>query len=98
MRYELTDYKWAASKPVLPNKPRGVHRLDDRRILNGVFWYCSPGRFGGTCGRPSVHTPPCYNRFVRWRPAGVWGKIMNTLAGAHDAAVQIIDTSIVRVH
>jgi transposase len=40
----------------------------------------------------------CYNRFVRWRRAGVWAKIMNALAGAHDSAVQMIDTSIVRVH
>ena len=30
--------------------------------------------------------------------AGVWSKIMNALAGAHDAAVQMIDTSVVRVH
>ena len=28
----------------------------------------------------------------------MWGWIMNALAGAHDAAVQMIDTSIVRVH
>jgi transposase len=40
----------------------------------------------------------CYNRFVRWRRAGVWGRIMAALAAAHDAAVQMIDTSIVRVH
>ncbi len=40
----------------------------------------------------------CYNRFVRWQRAGVWGKIMSRLAGGHDAAVQMIDTSIVRVH
>src|SRR6516225_96526 len=40
----------------------------------------------------------CYNRFVRWRRAGVWARIMNALASAHDAAVQMIDTSIVRVH
>ena len=39
----------------------------------------------------------CYNRFVRWRRAGVWGRIMDALAAAHDAAVQMIDTS-VRVH
>jgi hypothetical protein len=26
MRYELTDYEWAAIKPFLPNKPRGVPR------------------------------------------------------------------------
>jgi len=40
----------------------------------------------------------CYNRFVRWRRAGVWERIMHALAAAHDAAVQMIDTSIVRVH
>jgi transposase len=40
----------------------------------------------------------CYNRFVRWRRAGVWGRIIDALAAAHDAAVQMIGTSIVRVH
>jgi len=35
---------------------------------------------------------------VRWRRAGVWDKILDALAAAHDAGVQIIDTSIVRVH
>ena len=27
IRYELTDYEWAAIKPFLPNKPRGVPRV-----------------------------------------------------------------------
>src|SRR5262249_11759182 len=40
----------------------------------------------------------CYNRFVRWRRARVWSRIMDALAAPHDAAVQMIDTSIVRVH
>ena len=30
--------------------------------------------------------------------AGVWGRIREALATAHDAAVQMIETSIVRVH
>jgi transposase len=30
MRCELTDYEWAAIKPMLPNKPRGVPRVNDR--------------------------------------------------------------------
>jgi len=34
MRYELTDGEWAAIKPMLPNKPRGVPRVNDRRVLN----------------------------------------------------------------
>ena len=55
----------------------------------------------GTLARLPDHFGPyttCYNRFVRWRRAGVWCRIIDALAGAHDAAVQMIDTSIVRVH
>ena len=37
MRYELTDFEWAAIKSFLPNKPRGIPRVDDRRVLNGIF-------------------------------------------------------------
>jgi transposase len=49
---------------------------------------------------PATYGPrtTCYNRFVRWRRAGVWDQIMEALAAGHDAAVQMIDTSIVRVH
>ena len=35
MRYELGDHEWTAIKPMLPNKPRGVRRANDRRVLNG---------------------------------------------------------------
>jgi transposase len=39
---------------MLPNKPRGVARVDDRRVLNGIFWVLQcgapwrdlPGSFG----------------------------------------------------
>jgi hypothetical protein len=34
--YDLTDHEWAAIKPMLPNKPRGVARVNDRRVLNGT--------------------------------------------------------------
>jgi transposase len=37
MRYELSDYEWDVIKPMLPNKPRGIPRVDDRRILNGIL-------------------------------------------------------------
>lgn len=36
--------------------------------------------------------------FVRWRRAGIWDHIMETLAANHNPAVQMIDTSVVRVH
>jgi transposase len=38
MRSELTNYEWTAVRPLLPNKPRGVARVDDRHALNGIFW------------------------------------------------------------
>ena len=43
MRYELSDYEWAAIKPMLPNKPRGVRRVNDRRVLSGIFWVLRSG-------------------------------------------------------
>ena len=32
MLYELTDVEWATIRPFLPNKPRGIPRVDDRRV------------------------------------------------------------------
>jgi len=43
MRYERTDDQWAAIKPMLPNKPRGIPRVSDRRVLNGIFWVLRSG-------------------------------------------------------
>jgi transposase len=43
MRYELSDYEWTAIKPMLPNKPRGVRPVNDRRVLNGIFWVLRSG-------------------------------------------------------
>jgi transposase len=98
MRYELSDYEWTAIKPMLPNKPRGIRRVNDRRVLNGIFWVLRSG--APWRDLPETYGPrtTCYNRFVRWRRAGVWDQIMDALTAGHDAAVQMIDTSVVRVH
>jgi len=49
MRYELTDYEWAAIKPFLPNKPRGVPRVPPRaqRHLLGRAFRCAVARSAG---------------------------------------------------
>ena len=83
MRYELSDFEWAAIKPLLPNKSRGVRRVNDRRVLNGIVWVLrsgAPWRDLPVCYGPRT---TCYNRFVRWRRAGVWERIMDSLAAAH---------------
>ena len=43
MRYALTDDEWIVIKPMPPNKPRGVPRVNDRRVLNGIFWVLRSG-------------------------------------------------------
>lgn len=75
MRYELTDHEWIAIKPMPPNKPRGVPRVNDRRVLNGILWVLRSG--APWRDLPGMFGPytTCYNRFVRWRRAGVWGRI-----------------------
>jgi transposase len=42
-RYELADHERTAIKPFLQNEPRGP-RVNDRRVLNGIFWSYDPGR------------------------------------------------------
>jgi transposase len=75
MRYELSDGEWATIRPMLPNKARGVPRVDDRRVLNGIFWVLRSG--APWRDLPIAFGPytTCYNRFVRWRRAGVWSRI-----------------------
>src|SRR5436190_19589989 len=72
--------------------------VDDRRVLNGIFWVLRSGAPWRDV--PPIYGPrtTCYNRFARWRRAGIWGSIMQALIVAQDAAVQMIETSMVRVH
>ena len=97
-RFDLTDFEWDLIQPLLPNKPRGVPRVDDRRVLNGIFWVLRtgspwrdlPGRYG----------PPTtiYNRFNRWAKAGVWVRIFEELSQKSPDSMQFIDSSIIRAH
>jgi transposase len=73
-------------------------RVNDRRVLNGIFWVLRSGAPWRDLPRGFGPFTTCYNRFVRWRRAGVWTQIITALATTHDASVQMIDTSIVRVH
>ena len=57
MRYELTDYEWAAIKPMLPNKPRGVPRVNDRASSTASFGSYVRVRHGAIYRRTTGLTP-----------------------------------------
>ena len=97
-RFDLSDVEWRIIQPLLPNKPRGVPRVDDRRVLNGIFfilrtgspWRDLPERYG-PC------TTVC-NRFNRWAKAGVWINVFNALAERSPESMAFIDSAIIRAH
>ena len=97
-RYEITDFEWSIIEPLLPNKPRGVPRVDDRKVLNGIYWRLRTG--SPWADIPERYGPPttCYNRFVRWRKLGVWARIFEAVSKAYDSGLQMIDPASVRVH
>jgi transposase len=97
-RYDLTDFEWRVIEPLLPNKPRGVPRVDDRRVLNGIFWVLRSGAPWRDLPERYGPRTTCYNRFVRWRKAGVWDRLMDAITVAHDGDIQMIDSTSVRVH
>lgn len=97
-RYELTDTEWAILSPLLPNKPRGVPRVDDRRVINGILWRFRTGSPWAEIPERYGPSTTCYNRFVRWRKAGVWDRLLAAVSAAYDGDIVMIDSTCVRVH
>lgn len=97
-RYELTEYEWSILQPLLPNKPRGVPRVDDRRVLNGILWRFRTGSPWAEIPERYGPSTTCYNRFVRWRKAGVWDRLLAEISRAYDGDIVMIDSTCVRVH
>ena len=97
-RYELTDGEWSIIEPLLPNKPRGVPRVDDRRVLNGILWRFRTGSPWAEIPERYGPSTTCYNRFVRWRKAGVWDRLLAAVSAAFDGEIVMIDSTCVRVH
>lgn len=97
-RYELSDFEWSIIEPLLPNKPRGVPRADDRKVLNGIYWRLRTG--SPWADIPERYGPPttCYNRFVRWRKLGVWDRIFAAVSQAYEGDPQMVDSSSIGVH
>jgi putative transposase len=81
---DVSDAQWEVLQLVLPPpkwRPGGPGRkpLDLRRVINGIFYVnktgCQWRMLPTTLG--NAHT--IYGYFRRWRQAGVWGRVMDTL-------------------
>jgi transposase len=92
MRYDLTDFEWSIIEPLRGCKPR-----NNRRVLNGIFWVLRAGAPWRDLPERYGTYSTAYNRFNRWRKAGIWDRLLDAIVRAHDGEVQMIDSSIVRV-
>ena len=98
-RFDLSDAEWGIIAPLLPNKPRGVPRVDDRRVVNGIFyilrtgspWRDLPERYG-----PYTTV---YNRFNRWSKQGVWEDVFYALTGSSGViGAAAVDSTHIKAH
>ena len=96
MRHELSDQEWEHHSGDAPDQ--AAWRTPSTTGASSM----APSGYrvlpGGTFQSSIVPRTTCYNRFVRWRRAGIWDGIMQALTVARDGAVQMIDTSMVRGH
>ncbi len=97
MRFDLSDEEWAMLARLLPVARRSG-RVDDRKIVNAIFyvlrtgipWRDLPARYG-------PYTT-AYNRFNRWAARGIWRRVFETLAAKSHDSLHLIDSTIVKAH
>ena len=97
MRFDLSDEDWALLEPLLPTSRKSA-RVDDRKIVNAIFyvlrtgmpWRDLPTRYG-------PYTT-AYNRFNRWSRRGIWKLVFAELASKSRDSLYLIDSTVVKAH
>ena len=95
----LSDAQFARIQPLLPNKERGVRRVDDRKGISGIVHVIRSGLMWRDA--PACYGPhkTLYNRFVRWSKAGVFDRIFQALAAESAAnGTVMIETTYLKAH
>ena len=67
-------------------------------VLNGIFWVLRSGAPWRDLPERYGPRTTCYNRFVRWRKASVWDRMMDAISAAHDGDIQMIDSTSIRAY
>lgn len=99
-RHDLTDEMWAKIEPLLPGR-RGTWggiAQNNRRFVNAVLWIVRtgapwrdlPAEYGGWSNTP--------RRFIRWRNAGVWERLLEACIDEPDMEWLMVDATHVRFH
>ena len=94
----LNEAQMERLKPFFP-RPRGMPRVDDRRVLSGIIfvnrsglrWRDAPSAYGSH--------KTLYSRWVRWSRLGVFAQMLTELAATgQDTATLMIDATHLKAH
>ncbi len=95
----LSDEQWQKIEPLLPTDVRGKERVDDRRVISGIWHVLKSGcRW---CDYPPEYGPSTtiYNRFVRWAQRDVWEILFRELTDqGRSTQTQMIDSTHIKAH
>ena len=91
----FTEEQLNKISPLLPNKPRGVPRVDDRRVLSGIIFCIQRGYRWSDVPEEYGPAKTLYNRYKRWSEAGVFERVFE---GTADLSTLMIDASHVKTH
>ena len=77
----LTDEQWARISPLLPPQrpPVGRPPRDHRTLLDGMLWVARTGAAWRDLPPSFGPWPTAHSRYQRWRHAGLWQRILDTL-------------------
>src|ERR1700677_4577199 len=79
----LSNEQWAAIKPLLPYNQPGARRVDDRRVISGIFHVLRTGCRWCDCPDEYGPSTTIYNRFNRWSRRRFWTGLLEALAGSN---------------
>lgn len=95
----LTEEQFYKIRPLLLNKPRGVPRLDDRRVLSGIIFCIQRGYRWSDVPPEYGPAKTLYNRYKRCSEVGVFERVFEALArNAADLSTLMIDARHVKTH
>jgi transposase len=77
---DLTDEQWAILEPLIPPSHGGHPRVVDiRRVVNGLFYRNRSGCQWRMLPTDFPPWPTVYYYFAKWRDAGTWQRLLDTL-------------------
>jgi putative transposase len=85
-------------EPFFP-RPRGLPRVDDRRVISGIIYVIRHGLQWKDAPRAYGPHKTLYNRFVRWSRRGVFKRIFAALAAEPGVPERLmIDATHLKAH